>query len=336
MKNAGEDFKNLLEKIEMDDLSKLDFRVQAKDLVMKENGLIVRKGKETREGLLLSEHAATQFLNRYDIPVKEGKMIARKDPEMFRQIFNDVVNEDDRGILIRARKTDKGYGIVRAVLSEDYSILNNKRIIETLERHVHENSFSGVESFYIDDRRFHARFTFDVSTTAFGRDVYGDDDLIKCGLDIINSETGNSSLRIEPMIFRLVCSNGLKAWRTDGDIIQQRHIFIDNDELDKLVVNGINTSLEKSNNIINTFEDAKKIQIEDPVADIIRLSEYANFSKKLTDSVIKNYFIEPMKNRYGVVNAFTRGARDLNNHQRLQVEEFAGRLLVDEEIYEVA
>lgn len=297
--------------------------------------MIVRKGKESRDGLRFSDYSLTQFLNRYDIPVKEAKKISQIDPDYFVNIFNDVVAEDDREVLIRARR-GKDYGIIRAFLSEDYSILNNSRIIKTLQEQMNEGTILDIESFYMDDRRFHTRITFDPTTTAYGRDIHGADDLIKCGLDIINSETGSSSLRLEPMIYRLVCSNGLKAWRSDGEKITQRHIYVDNEELNRIMITGINNSLEKSNEIIDRFEESKSIEVGNPVKEIRRLSEIAKFSQKLTDSVEKNYYIEPMKNRFGVINAFTRGARDLKNLQRLQVEEFAGRLLLDEKLFQVA
>ena len=43
-----------------------------------------------------------------------------------------------------------------------------------------------------------------------------------------------------------------------------------------------------------------------------------------------------MKTKYGIVNAFTRGARDLGNVQRLQLETFAGRILTDDTLFKVA
>jgi len=59
-------------------------------------------------------------------------------------------------------------------------------------------------------------------------------------------------------------------------------------------------------------------------------------SNKLTENIVKAYEVEPMRSRYGIINAFTRGARDLGNVQRLQLETFAGRLMTDESLFQVA
>lgn len=331
MKNLNQ----LIERVKQDDSSKYDFRILGKDLTMTNNGTIVRKQHAGKEGLQFSEYAFTQLLNRYGLPVKETKTTLRYNPEHVYRLVNELLNADDNEMLLRARVIN-GKGIVRAILSKDYSVLNNSEILRTVQQNLDDTKLEHkVETSYLDDGRLHLRVTFDPTTQAFGKDILGTDDIIRSGVDIINSETGRSSFRMEPMVFRQVCTNGLKAWKHDenNESISQRHIFISTKELNDMVIKGITGSIDTAQNVLNTFEDTKKIIVMNPVKEIKRLCEDQKLSQKLTATIIKSYNQEPVRSRYGIINAFTRGARGLGNVQRLQLETFAGRLMTDESLY---
>jgi len=338
IKDKGIELNEMLSKIERDDREKYDFRVRGKDLMINNEGRLVRKAYMGKEGLQFSEYAFTQLLNRYGLPVRETKKELLSNPEYVYGLVNELLNADENELLIRARMIG-GRGVVRAILSKDYTVLNNSQIINAVRENLEGTGLEyKVESVYIDDGRFHMRITFDPTTQAFGRDIAGADDIIRSGVDIINSETGRSSFRMEPMIFRQVCSNGLKAWVGDEDNerIVQRHIFISTKELNDLVIRGISGSVETAQKVLNKFESTKKIVVMDPVKEIRRLCEDQKLSNKLTENIVKAYEVEPMRSRYGIINAFTRGARDLGNVQRLQLETFAGRLMTDESLFQVA
>lgn len=328
----------LEERIKRDDESKYDFRVRAKDLFIKNEGTLARKQYPTKLGLRFSQHSFTQLLNRYNIPVRETKKSLEYDRYSVYDLINEMLDSDDSEILIRARVINNE-GIIRSILSEEYSILNNSQIVNTVKENLENSRLDyNIETGYIDDNRLHLRITLDPTTQAFGKDIVGTDDIIKSGIDIINSETGRSSFRMEPLIFREVCKNGLKAWVGDenNERVAQRHIFISTKELNDLVREGIEGSLETAQNVLNNFENTKKIVVNDPVKEIKRLCEEQKYSKKLTNRVVRAYGIEPVKSRYGIINAFTRGARDISNTQKLDVETFAGRLMTDEKLFEVA
>lgn len=330
------DFNNLLARITHDDENKRDFQESADKLRINNEGRLIRLTHLGKEGLQFSEFAFTQLLNRYKLDVKSTKATIHQNPKAVYDLVNEFLASDDKPILIRARVI-QGRGVIRAILSENYVMLNNKDIVNSIATTLNETKLNPkIETSYIDDGRTHIRVTFDPYTEAFGTDIHGTDDIIKSGVDIINSETGRSSFRLEPMVYRQVCSNGLKAWTGDkeNENFNQRHIFISNAELNKMVIDGIRGSINTATKIADSFEETKKIIIPNPAKTIMLMCEDQNYSKKLTKQILKSYNEEPMKSRYGVVNAFTRGARGLSNQQRLEVEKFAGRLLGDESLYE--
>jgi hypothetical protein len=42
------------------------------------------------------------------------------------------------------------------------------------------------------------------------------DDVIEYGLDIGNSEIGLRSMQVTPVTYRLICTNGMRAWRSEA------------------------------------------------------------------------------------------------------------------------
>lgn len=51
--------------------------------------------------------------------------------------------------------------------------------------------------------------------------------------------------------------------------------------------------------------------IEDPVETSRKIAEARNFSQRLTDEVVSSYLIEPERNRFGVINAFTNARAEI-------------------------
>lgn len=317
----------VLQDIKIDDRNKLDFSVRGKDLTFRSNGTIVRAGRESLPGLHVSDYAMTQLLNRYDLPVKDSKKLYYTDPEGFTVILNNYMKSDDREILIRSR-VERNKGIVRSILSDNYSIINNNDIMDVVNDMLKGNEDIKVSNFFLNDRIMHLRLVFIQTEERIINEDLKVDDTIMNGIDIVNSEVGRSSLRLEPMVFRLVCANGLKAWRQDGENgVRLRHIHIDQDELYKLINEGVEKGLNTANKINNRYKESRKMILANPVKEIYKIAEEEKLSKKMTDRIVKAYEIEPERNKYGVINAFTRAARDLEGDRKLEMEKLAGKIL---------
>jgi hypothetical protein len=90
---------------------------------------------------------------------------------------------------------------------------------------------------------------------------------------------------------------------------------------------AVSEGFRLSNSLLDAFLKTREELIEDPVATIRKIAEARQFSQKLTDEVVSSYLVEPEKNRFGLINAFTNAAQKLGPLQRIEMERFAGTLL---------
>jgi len=331
-KNVATRFNEILQQIEEDDRNKMDIELGLNELRMLPTGNIVRKGRDTLNGLELSDYAMTQAFNRIGIPVRYGKRLFAERPDLVADQFNHWVSQEQRRVLIRFRNNGNT-GIIRGFLSDSYTKLDNRDVMNALHEVVKEIPNAEVEGFYLDDRRTHIRLTLPELSVDFGEavgeTVDGMRDILRVGVDIINSEIGASSLVVSPLVFRLVCLNGLRAWREEGDVFRQRHIHLSSQELFGRMSEAVGSAIKAGDELIERMYEAKKFKVESPLEVIEKLSKKQMYSQQLIETAKTNFMIEPSNDLYGVMNAFTRTARDLKNEQRLEVEKFAGSLLTD-------
>ncbi len=325
--DMGKQFEQLLKRVEQDDRGKEDKIVSFGSVRMNPQGLIETKG---RNPLQLTDHATTQVFSKLGIPVRYAKRLMEERPELVADQFNHWVRKEDGDVLLRMRKANGQQGLIRAVLSDRYSILDNKDVMVALQQVVNELPQAEILQSNLNDRITNIRLAFPELTAEFDKTVTGEKDLIKVGVDIDNSEIGVSSLRVMPVTYRLVCTNGMRAWVKDGDLFEQRHIHLTSDELYMRMSGAIVNAIKAGDGLIKVMRQAKGIKVASPLDLIKELAQKEEYSKKLTDALTENFMIEPENNIYGVINAFTRTARDIENtERRLDLEEYAGNMLMN-------
>jgi hypothetical protein len=82
-----------------------------------------------------------------------------------------------------------------------------------------------------------------------------------------------------------------------------------------------------ASSVLDAFLKTRDEPIEDPLETIRKIAESRQFSQKLTDEVVSSYLVEPEKNRFGIINAFTNAAQRMAPLQRIEMERLAGTLL---------
>jgi len=278
-----------------------------------------------------SDWAEGQLLSKLGMPrdyfrkIKEAGAV-----DMFADHFNYWAGKDDRMIRLRAKVSDPAgsyqQGLIRGAVSDRYSVLDNDFIIEALKGIL--KGYTGdyqIEAFHLDDRRMHLRITYNDLTAQLGETAGGEADFSKIGTDIVNSEVGASSFNLQALIWRLICSNGLRGWGNDGDAYTQRHINLRPDEFQERVARGLVNTVKSGEGFLNEYNMARAHQVQNPFNVIKKLAAEGGYSKQFADSAVNEFEFDDT--RYGVVNAFTRAARELPNERRLDAEKFAGKLL---------
>lgn len=285
------------------------------------NGRIAMQNAE----FALNEWSVGQFCNRLAIPTKYYKTLPA---ELQAANANHWIEQQDRekDWMFRTRQHD-GLGLIRGILSERYSPYDDHEILEIANKLVGGRPGVKVEMAFRDDTGLHVRVTFDDLTAAVGKTIDGKPDLHRVGFHLSNSEVGARSIRIQPMVFRLVCTNGLMAWSTDGDVFEQRHVYLRHHEMEARVAEALVGAVKAGDGVLDKLMEAKETRVEDPFKAIEKLAAGRKYSQKFTDNVKNEWTREPERNAFGVIQAFTAAARSMKPDDRLEIETDAGRML---------
>ncbi len=332
-------FEDVYNTVMKDSEGKADYETPLNNLYMMQNGDFAFKDVHNVAGpklrditFKMTDWAEGQILTRLNMPAAYFKRAYSEEPELFRQHFNYWAEHDDRATKLRTKIqkheiTGQMIGLIRGAVSDIYGILDNDTIMRLLRQLLNasgEDRYT-VESFYLDDHRFHMRLSYNDLTRAIGTLPDGSPDYNRVGNDFINSEVAASAFHLQDLLWRLICSNGLKAFTKDGDPFSQRHIHLRPDEFKSRVASEMVKSIEHGVEFLEEFEASQKVAVPDPFIAIRNIAKAEKFSTDLTADVLDSF--EGDNSAYGVVNAITKAARNLPNEKRLQVEKVAGNVV---------
>ena len=298
--------KRVIEELKFDDRGKEDFIFDLSKVSMKQDGRI-----KTPQGFFdPSDHALTQFFSRIKMPARYSKKLLTARGDLVEKQANFWLNNSDKKALFRT-KHDR----VRGVLSEKYSRMNNSTIIGFAKKAL-DDIDADVEEFHLEDRKMRLRVT-----TPQEKEIEKGDP-VKLGLDIENSEVGYCSLKITPIVYRLVCSNGLRLW-VQGNQYTQRHIHINEKDFRKQVAIAVHAAAKGNEEVIDLLKKSRDKTMKNFEEELRE-----ELSNKTVDRILEHAEDDSV---YGIVNGITRTARDIeNDDRRVQLEEFAGNLLKKE------
>jgi len=189
-----------------------DWRAAASVLSMAHDGTAHRlqlAGKDEVTDLGLLDTAHSQIANRLKIPKKYYDRMRVEQPQLLTENVNGWLQHpsEDRKFLVRSLA-----GNARALLSNRYRPLDNHAMLEAIlptlmvemNEGVPEDRQLRVESCNVDESSLHLKV---VSPKIEGEIRKGD--VIQFGAVFGNSEIGLRSLFAEPLLYRLVCLNGM-------------------------------------------------------------------------------------------------------------------------------
>lgn len=161
-----------------------------------------------------SDHTVNQLSSHLDIPTKYmHRMIAEK-PALATENFNrwiDTAPEQDKRLI----RVDGRTNIARALLSNSYKRIDNTEVVDCILRALDAASVKvEVKAANVTDNRMYLSLVFPKLTTEVGLN-----DIVQFGIVIKNSEIGKGAFTIEPMVYRLVCLNGMIAGRAMRDFV---------------------------------------------------------------------------------------------------------------------
>lgn len=147
------------------------------------------------------------------------------------------------------------------------------------------------------------------------------------GIHISNSEVGVRSVRIEAVILRLVCFNGMLAPSSKGSLVL-RHVG-DRERLLGAVREAVEDATLDTERILAEFRQSLRVPIPDPLTF---LTAVAREEPLLTQEDLRAALFAweqagAERTLFGVTNALSAAAQGLPGDRRYEVEALAGRVM---------
>lgn len=232
-------------------------------------------------------------------------------------------------------------GNARAFLSDRYRPLDNYDLCETVLPTIQKLGCK-IESCELTERRLYLK--------AVNNRLQADievGDAVQAGIVISNSEVGCGSVRIEPMIYRLSCKNGMIS---ADHSLRKYHVgkmedggegsyeFFRNETRqadDKAFWMKVRDIVEGSltevlfNQIVDKMRKAKGIAIvNDPIKAVEVLSKQHGLNEEEKSGVLKFLVQGGDLSLYGMLNAVTRQSQEVLDYDRAtELERIGGDIL---------
>lgn len=282
----------------------------------------------------IEEAAHWQISSAITIPTKYYNRMRREAPDLLQQNVNHWFQNNPLRRMVRTVGND-----ARAFLSDRYRRLDNDDLVQALLPTL--NSLTGIslESCEVTPSRLYIK--------AVTADLVGDigtaqkNDIIYGGIAISNSEIGHGSLRIEPLIFRLVCENGLivpehgmkkyhigRIHESDGLLskLSDEALEADDRAFWLKARDVIHAVLQEDvfQGIVERMKNAGKEPVQDPFTTVEKLGKRQGFSVEEQKSVLSNLLGHEEPTKLGLSNAVTRAAQEVESYDRATEMEYMG------------
>jgi len=331
-------FEQVRDEVRSDDAGKWDLVAPREQLQFEGGALTVSLDDcgQHIERLTPTAWATTQFCQRLGIPAS----YFRKCPPQLQDaqgnywIKNAPSEPAENGGKRRSQHTSKPeqwllrarYGVLRGVLSERYSRLDNEALLTSVQQ-VLETVSSRFETswFALSDESLHLRLIDPTQK----REALPDDGLM-AGIHIANSEVGKRAVTVDAMVFRLVCSNGLIRLVKGKSLLYQRHIHLSQDRFAGALETAVGEALGAATSFMDQIAVATRESVKDVEEAIKKISGNWNLSQSTEERVLQALLEERSSQQetlYGVVNAFTNAAQTLPADDRYDLEVLAGHLV---------
>lgn len=318
--------------------AKKDFRAPTNMLIATGNGTVILKEQGEFE---LTKNAHTQIATRLKIPKAYYDKMIVESPDLWKTNVNHWFNANPEQRLVRTLD-----GKIRAFLSDRYRQLDNFDLLETVLPILSERKDLVIESSNISENNIYLKVFF----KDLEREVTNSsevNDIVRAGLVISNSEVGAGSLKIQPMTYRLVCTNGMIS----PTAMKKYHVGKGNgtsmDEIQAILTDDTKMLNDKA--FWNTVKDIISHNMKPEVieAEIKKFNEAAgapilgnaieavektvkkyNMSDKQKDSVLDHLIKGGDLTRWGLANAITRTAEDQDcYHEATNLESIGGHII---------
>jgi len=295
---------------------------------------------DKNETFKVNELAHQQIASRLQIPFRYYQKMRTEYPTLLDDNVNSWLVQNAERRMIRVLD-----GRVRAFLSDRYRRLDNlelatKSVLPTLQamgKNIDIVSCDVTEThMYI--KVINKKLKAEVSVG----------DVMQAGMVISNSEVGLGSLKVEPLMYRLVCKNGLivkdfaqkryhvgKQIEVDEDsayeIYSDETLQADDEAFFLKIQDTVKCAVDEARFMmtINKLKEAKnEFTGQNPVHTVEVLADKYILNQNERGSVLRHFIIGADNSKYGLIQAVTRASQDIQDYGRAtDFERLGGELL---------
>ncbi|WP_245965991.1 DUF932 domain-containing protein [Pseudorhodoferax soli] len=285
----------------------------------------------------VTELARRQLAGKLNIPYAYFERMRVEQPGLLDSNVNTWLQTDDSRRMLRTLD-----GQARAVLSDRYRRLDNYDLASAVIPILKTLTDLRFESVELTATRMYLKAV--VPVLAY---TMTPGDVVQAGIVITNSEVGHGTLSVQPLLYRLVCSNGLilpdralrktHIGRALGSEDNQVQVYQD-DTLradDRAFFLKVRDVVQATVTETAFQEAARKMQrtmgiplTGDPVRSVEVLADRYDLSEGEQTGVLRHLIQGGDLSGYGLVNAVTHFSQEVEDYDRAtDFEEIGGKLV---------
>ena len=337
----GKTLSELGRELQRQRLNRQDFLADTRSLEMQSDSF----GSTLR--LSIDDHPLTfsvgdiahqQIASRLNIPFRYYQKMQAAAPQLLDQNVNTWFAQNPERRMVRVLD-----GNVRAFLSDRYRRLDNLELCAAVLPVINEMKGANIESCEVTPSHLYIKV---VNRKLKAEVRVGD--VVQAGFVVSNSEVGLGSLRVEPLVFRLVCKNGLIC----KDLAQKkyhvgRQVNLSDDSAyevysDETLAQDDKAFFMKVQDIVRAAVDeakflltvdkmreATQIPLEhNPVKSVELLADKFLLTENERGDILRQLFFGGDNTRYGLVNAVTSASKIAKSYERAtDLERIGGEIL---------
>ena len=334
----GRTLTEMAQTLEAQQQMKKDFVADTRALEMTPTGHLAI-ADDSSQTFDITPHAHRQIGERIGIPAKYYDRMRTQAPELLQSNVNHWFRTRPEQRMVRTLGSD-----ARAFLSRRYRRLDNFDLAEAVLPTLMQMEGAKVVSCELTDTRMYLK----VITSRVQADVKVGDP-VQAGVCISNSEIGMGSLRVEPLIYRLVCTNGMVTpdrsarsrfthlGRAAADTPDAYELFSDETleadntafflKVQDLVRGAVDRT--KFEALVAQMRETTERRIGgNPVKAVELLSNKFKLQQHESSGVLQHLIQGGDLSQWGLLNAVTRTAQDMESYDRAtELEELGASVM---------
>ena len=292
-----------------------------------------QSGDYAVEPLEVNAIAHRQIGTHLKIPAAYYDKMLEEYPELLAQNVNAWFQREPAVRMVRTID-----GTARAFLSNRYRRIDNLDIAGIVLPVLQEMEGMHFESCQLTDSRMYIKV---VNKRLEAEVVPGD--IVQSGVIISNSEVGLGSVNIQPLVYRLVCSNGMvvndaQTRRThigrvneadeNFQLFSQETLAADDHAFAMKIKDTVMAAVDETRftRVVGMMREATTVQMNTTdIPGVVRLaSKDFNITEEESTGVLQRLIEGKDLTLYGLSNAVTRFSQDVDNYDRATALEGIG------------